>query len=94
MYRILKPGGVFVNGFVDKNSRLGQQYQEHKDDNVFYRMARFFSVAEMENYLKEAGFHSFAYRQTILNPLEQITQKETVLPGYGKGAFVVVRAEK
>ncbi len=94
VYRILKPGGVFVNGFVDKNSRLGQQYQKHKDDNVFYRMARFFSVAEMENYLKEAGFHSFTYRQTILNPLEQITQKETVLPGYGKGAFVVVRAEK
>ncbi len=93
-HRILKTGGVFINGFIDRESRLGQQYLEHKDENVFYRYASFFSVPEMEELLTTAGFKSFAYRQTIFNSLDQIDQKEPVLEGYGKGAFVVVRAEK
>ena len=34
VYRILKPGGYFVNGFIDKNSRIGKLYQKHKDRSI------------------------------------------------------------
>ena len=45
--RILKPGGSFIIGFVDKHSPLGKQYLRYKNENVFYKIADFFSTKQV-----------------------------------------------
>jgi len=94
IYRVLKPGGFFVNGFVDKESKVGKIYQKHKNKSVFYRAATFFSVKEVLLYLKKAGFKNFIFAQTIFNTLDKIKKEEPVRYGYGEGSFVVIRAQK
>jgi len=93
-YRILKPGGYFINGFVDRDSRLGRTYQKIKNKNVFYRLADFYSVEEVKTILKRSGFKDFSYRQTIFKDLGDIKEVEKSINGYGSGSFVVVSARK
>lgn len=94
VYRILQKGGYFINGFVDKNSKLGKFYQEHKDKSPFYRIANFYSVLEVVCYLKTADFNNFYFKQTIFQSINEIKEVESILDGYGIGSFVVVRAQK
>jgi SAM-dependent methyltransferase len=42
--RVLKPGGSLIIAMIDRNSALGQSYEARKQDNPFYRDARFYSV--------------------------------------------------
>jgi SAM-dependent methyltransferase len=42
--RVLKPGGELVIGFIDRTSDLGRHYLAHREENVFYRDARFYSA--------------------------------------------------
>lgn len=90
--RILRPGGALVIGFIDRESRLGQTYLAHQAENVFYRDATFFSAAEVDILLREAGFGHPVWVQTLSTPLAQIRDIEPVLPGTGRGAFLAVRA--
>ncbi len=92
--RILEPGGKLFIGFVDKNSSLGRQYQEHKQESLFYRQAMFYSTSEIVALMKEAGFTDFNFTQTIFKNLDQIRAMEEVRDGYGEGSFVVVSAVK
>jgi ubiquinone/menaquinone biosynthesis C-methylase UbiE len=94
VYRILEPGGFFVNGFVDKNSKIGKIYQKHKEESVFYRMADFFSAEEVIGILKETGFKNPESRQTIFTTLDKINGVEEVRAGHGKGSFVVIKSRK
>ena len=94
IYRILKQGSYFVNGFVDKNSRVGRIYQKNKQKSVFYRAASFFNTEEVVELLKKTGFKDFKFRQTIFNTLDNINQIENIKEGYGEGSFVVIRAQK
>lgn len=88
-YRILKAKGVFIVGFIDRESSLGRQYAERKERSRFYRGSTFHSVGEMRTFLRHAGFTGLTYRQTLL-PGE--TRDFTILDGHGSGGFVVVRA--
>ncbi|MFW6139394.1 MAG: class I SAM-dependent methyltransferase [Spirochaetota bacterium] len=94
VYRVLKKGGCFINGFVDKNSCLGKLYQRHKNENVFYKIARFYSTEQVVSYLNAAGFYDFECKQTIFQDLNKINAVEPVKEGFGEGSFVVVRAKK
>lgn len=93
-YRVLKPGGVLVIGFIDRSSTLGQQYLAHQAENVFYREATFFSAEEVQQLLESSGFTEAVWVQTIFQPLDEIREIEAVRQGYGQGAFVVVRAKR
>lgn len=93
-YRVLKPGGELVIGFIDRSSDLGQDYLAHQAENVFYREATFFSVAEVEQALLDAGFSGSIWIQTLSKPLVEIQEIESLRDGYGQGAFVVVRAHR
>ncbi len=42
VYRVLKPEGFFLVGFVDKESKLGQHYLKKKKQSRFYQEATFF----------------------------------------------------
>ncbi len=91
--RILKKNGSFVIGFIDKNSKLGRFYLKHKEENPFYRYAKFYSTEEILFLLRETGFTVKEIYQTVFRLLSEIKQVEPVKEGYGEGAFVVVRGE-
>jgi len=93
-YRVLKPEGYFIIGFIDKESPLGQFYERHKEENPFYKIADFYSVNEVARYLKQASFGCFHFTQTVFHNLPEIKEVEPVKEWYGQGSFVVVRAKK
>lgn len=92
--RVLKPGGSFVIGFVDRDSPLGREYQDRKDKSAFYQDATFYSVEQVVSCLQKNGFGSLALRQTLSRPLPEMEEVETAKEGHGEGSFVVVRGEK
>lgn len=93
-YRILKPGGYLIIGFVDKDSSLGKLYQQHKEKSLFYKIATFYSVKEVVYNLNKVGFKEFNFKQTIFHSLNEIQNVEPVKENYGQGSFVVIRARK
>jgi len=93
-YRILKPGGALVIGFVDSTSPVGKKYERYKAENKFYREASFYSADEVVSLMTDAGFKNFTFTQTIFRDLKDIDNTEVVKEGYGKGSFVVIKGEK
>ena len=89
-FRVLKPGGCIIVGFVDKESELGRKYVNEREKSKFYKEATFYSTEEVLKYLEEAGFGAMRIKQTLI-PGES---KKNILDGFGKGAFVVIRGEK
>ncbi len=89
-FRVLKPQGSLIVGFVDRASELGRQYSDPARATVFYRDATFFSAEELCRKLTAAGFHDLIARQTLI-PAEST---DLILPGYGKGAFVALRGTR
>jgi len=89
--RILQPGGSLILGFIDRETKLGQQYLAHQTENVFYRDATFFSASEIERSLEQNGFIESRWLQTLFQSLEMTHQIEPLRDGYGQGAFVAVR---
>lgn len=93
-YRVLKPGGSLLVGFLDKDSFIGKEYEARKQFSVFYKDATFYSPERIINELKRAGFSSFSFAQTLFKPLEEIKEVETPRTGFGQGSFVVIKAVK
>ena len=93
-YRVLKPGGYLIIGFIDRKSPVGKLYKKHKLESVFYRIATFYTVDEVVSQLKKASFKTFNFTQTIFHDLAEIRDIESIKQGYGKGSFVVVKAIK
>ncbi len=90
--RILKSQGRIIVAIIDRESFLGKKYQKKK--SKFYELARFFSVSEIVEMLKDAGFRSFEFFQTIFRSPDEIDTVEETLSGYGKGGFVVISGKK
>jgi len=57
-WRVLKPDGCIIVGFVDKNSKLGKAYNDKKGTSLFYKEATFFSTQEVGKFLNDAGFEN------------------------------------
>ena len=93
IYRILKPDGYVIIGFVDRDSELGQQYEKNRLNSRFYREARFFSTDEVIRLLKKAGFSEIVCTQTLFGK-DPEHMDTTVKKGYGEGAFIALRARK
>jgi len=91
-YRVLKPGGELVVGFIDRTSKLGRHYLAHQAENVFYREATFYSADEVELLLRDTGFTEPVWVQTLSKTLDETREIEPLRAGYGQGAFVVVKA--
>jgi ubiquinone/menaquinone biosynthesis C-methylase UbiE len=93
-FRVLKPSGNLIIGFIDKDSPVGMIYQQRKSESEFYRVASFYSVDEVTSNLKETGFKHLKYTQTLFHRLSEIENLEPIKNGYGEGSFVVVKALK
>ena len=90
VFRVLKPGGYIITGFVDRESELGKHYMENRENSKFYKEATFFSTEEVLKHLEETGFRSESIKQTLVPEAPH----GTILDGFGKGAFVAIRAIK
>ena len=90
--RVLKKNGKIIIGIIDKQSFLGKFYRRRK--SVFYKQAIFFSVPELVDLLKTIGFNRISYYQTIYKFPDKIDSVQEPREGFGKGAFVVIRAYK
>ncbi len=93
-FRVLKPDGVLVLGFIDRESTIGKSYELRKSESLFYRNANFYSVDKVVDELSKAGFRHFTFRQTLHGELDTIREFQPSEEGYGKGSFVVIRAAK
>ncbi len=93
-HRVLKAGGVLILGFIDRESRLGRLYVRRKADSLFYRDARFYSVAEVTVLMENAGFTELACTQTVFQEIHRLQAPEPTRPGHGEGLFVVLRGTK
>ena len=89
-FRVLKPRGCIIVGFVDKESELGKQYLERRDSSAFYKEAIFFSSREVRSYLADAGFRNLTFKQTLIPG----KAPEMIRDGFGKGGFVVIKGVK
>lgn len=93
-YRVLKHGGAIVVGFVDKESPLGKLYQHKRGQSVFYKEARFYSVQELLDYMKKAGFSDFVIKETLFGESLDIPEVQPVEDWSGRGSFVVIKGLK
>lgn len=93
-FRVLKPRGHFIIGFIDKNSPVGKVYQQQKYGSRFYKEAIFYSVGDVISFLGKAGFQKPKFKQTIFQKLHLIESLEPIKAGYGEGSFVTVKAVK
>ena len=93
-YRVLKPGGELVIGFIDRTSDLGQHYLAHQAGNVFYREATFYSAKDVEQLLRDTGFTEAVWVQTLSKSPEETREIEPLRSGFGQGAFVVARVNR
>ena len=93
-FRILKPQGAVVIGFIEKESILGRIYQQGKAESRFYREASFHTAGEIRRGLEATGFTDFSFVQTLFPGEHETGAVQAVKQGYGEGAFVVVRAIK
>ena len=90
--RVLKWKRKLIIGIIDKDSFLGKYYREK--NSIFYKEANFFSVKEITDLLKTAGFKRFSYYQTIFKFPDEINSIEKSQKGFGKGGFVVINTQK
>ncbi len=90
--RVLKEEGDIIIGFIDKDSPVGEIYQQKKEENVFYKNAEFFNVEEVLQILERSGFEDFSFVQTIFEGLD-ISKKEDIKEGYVEGSFVVIKGK-
>ncbi|MCZ7604670.1 MAG: methyltransferase domain-containing protein [Planctomycetota bacterium] len=93
-FRVLRPGGTLLLGFIDRGSALGEDYLYRRLANVFYKAATFVAGDELEPMLAQTGFRDLVWAQTITRPFEQIKEIEPAHPGRGQGLFVCVRARR
>jgi SAM-dependent methyltransferase len=92
--RVLRPCGVLIVGFIDRQSSLGREYETRRAQNPFYREATFYSVDEVRILMEKAGFADFTFRQTVFKLRQDPMLEEPVEDGFGQGAFVVVKGYK
>ena len=88
--RVLVPEGCILVGFVDMESELGQKYLQNRHKSKFYKEATFFSTQEVLGHLKAAGFGTTEVKQTLIPD----DTDQAVIDGFGRGAFVVIKAMK
>ncbi|MCR4287453.1 MAG: class I SAM-dependent methyltransferase [Deltaproteobacteria bacterium] len=94
--RVLSPGGTVVIGFIPGGSPWGMLYEKKKrEGSVFYRDARFYSLADIEGFAKEAGLCVTSIMSTLLQAPSGPARVEEPSARYVEGAgFVFLKFEK
>ena len=56
IYRVLRPGGILVVGFIEEGGEIQQIYQNEPAKGRFLRFAKFRTVEDVNRFFKNAGF--------------------------------------
>ena len=62
-------------------------------ENMFYRLATFYSTEEIISLLEQSEFKNIQTVQTVFGSLAEITAIQPFKNGYGKRGFVVIKSE-
>ncbi|MFO7769261.1 MAG: class I SAM-dependent methyltransferase [bacterium] len=92
--RVLASRGTVLVGLIDRESPIGQVYEEKRSENVFYRDADFYVAREVLGLLSEAGFGDPVTAQTLFSLPGASEGTEPVRTGYGEGSFVAIAARR
>ncbi|MBS1605736.1 MAG: class I SAM-dependent methyltransferase [Bacteroidetes bacterium] len=93
-YRVLKPEGMMIVGFVEKNSPIARLYERRGAKSLFYSGARFYSTASISYKLNKAGFRKQEMYQTLFHLPGRIKTVESARPGRGEGSYIFLKAIK
>ena len=95
-HRVLMPEGKVVIGFVPRGSSWGRFYmKKKKSSHPFHRLARFYSVGEVERMMMEAGFSVYAIISTLFQKPGKVCTFENPMKGYRPQAgFLVILGER
>ena len=94
--RLLRCGGKVVLGMVLRDSPWGQLYRREKQrGHRFYRHATFYSYAEVDMLLKQAGFSIEQITSTLFQSPGEVNHIELPQQGFSTDAgFTVILAAK
>ena len=92
--RILKTGGWFIIGLIDRDSRLGKKYLKNKTNSTFFKTTEFYSVPRVFQILDQTGFKNPEVIQTVFGDLKEINSIQSFEKGHGKGGFAVIKSGK
>ena len=95
--RVLKDDGFVILGLILKESPWASFYKKKgEEDNVFYKIAKFYTINELKSMLKSVGLQISEVRSTILQPpTEEPLHFELSSEGYYKEAgFVAIKTQK
>lgn len=95
-HRVLVREGKIVIGFIPRGSPWGKFYMEKKKrGHPFYRLARFYSVGEMEHMIMEAGFSIQGISSILFQKPGEVKSHENPMKGYRPQAgFLVLVGER
>jgi len=54
--RVIRPGGILVVGFIEKDGKISRIYQHESTKGKFLRFAKFRTVGDVEKFFLDAGF--------------------------------------
>ncbi len=91
-YRVIRQNGNLIIAFIDKESLLGEKLVAEKNESKFYRTANFFSVEEVISLIDSSDFEISEIFQTLTRIPK--TEIEQPMKGFGKGSFIVIKANK
>lgn len=89
--RVLKRGGRLIVGEINKDSWLGQFYENKRDKSEFYELATFYSGNEIIEMLQDTGIKYAGSYQVLLEAIEMQEEPEK---GFDKGGFIVIAGVK
>jgi len=94
--RLLSKGGHIVLGLVLRESPWGKSYELKKEiGHHFYKHATFYSYAELEAFLMQAGFSIEKVISTLFQKPDKVEHTEFPQQGFSPDAgFTVIVAEK
>jgi ubiquinone/menaquinone biosynthesis C-methylase UbiE len=95
--RVLKDNGFLILGLILKESPWASFYAKKvQEGNVFYKIARFYTINELKFMLKNVGLQILEVRSTILQPpTEEPLHFEPSKKGYYKDAgFIGIKLGK
>jgi ubiquinone/menaquinone biosynthesis C-methylase UbiE len=95
--RILKGDGFLILGLILKESPWASFYaKKGEEGNVFYKIARFYTLNELKSMLKNVGLQILEVRSTILQPpTEDPLHFEPSKKGYYKDAgFIAIKLKR
>lgn len=93
--RVLNEEGSIVIGLVPKDSQWGAFYEvKKKQGHPFYRIARFYTLKDIETMLRKTGLRISRIRSTLFRSPYAPRKVEEPVEGYAAGAgFVCIEAE-